>query len=151
MTAKQSSKGKNVADSADDKKKGQSEQSKSNSTSGAHEDEGQELDALLKLLNDEDAVDMDMEAATEMIDHWQTTLQQSEEPEMQAIGETLKHLKKSLTGKKPKENEITELLSQVGSQVDDFATSAKRGYKTKLHTLGKTLKQISEELKEDEE
>jgi uncharacterized protein YukE len=151
MTAKQGNKSKKNPDSVSQTKKDQTDSSRSKSASENQDmDEGQELDALLALLDIEDIDDVDLEAATEMIDHWHGVLQQSDDAEMKAIGETLKHLKKSLSNKKPKADEIAELMSQAGDQVDDAANTAKRGYKTKLHTLGKTLKQVSEELEDEE-
>ncbi|MGL5083925.1 MAG: hypothetical protein ACRC8A_20770 [Microcoleaceae cyanobacterium] len=148
-TDKNQGKDKTKADSATDKKQAQSEQSKTESTSANLEhDEGQELDALLELLSNEDFATIDIEAAVEMIDHWHEKLQQSEEPNLKAMGKALKHLKKSLTTKKTKAEEITESLNQVSSEVDTFADEAERGYKTKLHTLAKKLKQFGSALEE---
>jgi hypothetical protein len=153
MAGKQQTKSKTDSDSA--KKKSSASQAASEHEGTEHEraDEAQELDDLLELLEQEDYESIDMEAATAMIDYWQDILGQSDDAGMKDVAKTLGQLKKSMTSKKLKEDEVAELLTQMGDQVDEVANSAKRGYKTKLHHLGKALRRMGEDsmVEEDEE
>ena len=47
---------------------------------------------------------------------------------------------------KSKPDDIAEAQSHLGEKTDDYATNAPRGYKTKLHTLGKALSSASKSL-----
>jgi hypothetical protein len=150
MTAKQGNKAKSAADSTARQKK--SDQPSSESKAGKHPvDEAQELDDLLDMLEAEDFEAIDTDAAIDKINYWHDILKQSDEPEMKAMAETLKHLKKSLNSKNPKPDEISGLLNQAGNQMDDVADVAPRGSKTKLHTLGRTLRKVGGEMEEDED
>lgn len=131
---------------AEDKK------SKSTSSKAASEemDTGEELDNLLAMLEDEDLTDIDLEQAVEMIDEWNGTLSKSEDADLKEIGSNLKQLKKLLGSSKLKEADLAEVMTQLGSQVDKFASNAERGYKTKLHRLGKALSSEGKELASDD-
>jgi hypothetical protein len=128
------------------------EKSQSNSSKASPEepDTGEELDNLLAMLEDEDLTDMDLEQAVEMIDEWHGILSKSKDAELAAIGNNLKQLKKLLDSNKLKEADLAEVMTQLGGQVDKFASSAERGYKTKLHRLGKALASEGKELESDD-
>jgi hypothetical protein len=152
MTAKSNKSTKSNAESTDQKKNEKTDKSQTGSSlENQDTDQGEELDALLELLDNEDLGDIEIQSAVAMIDHWHDTLDKSDEPEMKEMAKALKSLKKTLSSKKPKAEDIAKLMEQLGSEIDDFATAAKRGYKTKLHTLGKALQQASESLQSDKE
>lgn len=117
-------------------------------------DEGEELDALLETLDGNDLPAIAIDAATGFIDEWYDILHKSKEPELKEIGNSLKQLKKLLTGNKTKGEDLVEVLHQLGEQTDSYGNNAERGYKTKLHKLGKTLNKagsfIEKELKKNE-
>jgi hypothetical protein len=129
-------------DSAHKDNKSQSASSEALSEEG---DTEEELDNLLTLL-EEDLTDMDLEEAVEMIDEWHGILNKSKDAELKEIGNSLKHLKKLLDGSKIKEADLAEVMTALGGQVDKFANNAERGYKTKLHRLGKALSGEGKEL-----
>jgi hypothetical protein len=132
----------------------ENQQTKASDDSSDEMDMGEELDELLTLLEEEDLTDIDLEQAADMIDEWQGVLSKSKEPELKEIGAGLKKLKKLVGSSKVKEADLAEVLSELGSQVDEFANNAQRGYKTKLHRLGKALSGEGKDLmsaSEDEE
>jgi hypothetical protein len=132
---------KSGTSSEKDQNKAEKEDQKTQSTddSSDESDMGDELDELLTMLEEEDLTDIDLEQAADMIDEWQGVLSKSKEPELKEIGAGLKKLKKLVGSSKVKEADLAEVLSELGSQVDAFANNAQRGYKTKLHRLGKAL------------
>lgn len=109
-------------------------------------DTGEELDNLLTMLEEEDLTDMDLEQAVEMIDEWHGILNKSKDAELKEIGSNLKQLKKLLGASKIKEADLAEVMTNLGEQVDKFANNAERGYKTKMHRLGKALSSEGKEL-----
>jgi hypothetical protein len=148
-TTKQSSKAK--SDDTEQKKPGRPPKEESMADNGQEVDEGEELDSLLALMEDDELTAAEPETVTEVIDHWHSVLQSSDEEGLKEVANSLKQLKKLLTGKKSKAADIAGLLVQMGEQVDAAANEAKRGYKTKLHNLGKGLKQAGAALQEDED
>jgi septation ring formation regulator EzrA len=150
MAAKQGSKTKQE-DATEHKKPGRPPKEESAADNGQEMDEGEELDALMALMEDDELTAAEPETVTDVIDHWQNVLQESEGEGFKEIAENLKQLKKHLTSKKSKTADIAELLVELGEQVDTAANEAKRGYKTKLHTLGKGLRQAGEALQTDED
>ncbi|MFM7424570.1 MAG: hypothetical protein ACKO7W_06180 [Elainella sp.] len=102
-------------------------------------DEDQELDELLSLVESEELLDLDPEEAVEMIDEWHDILNESGDADLKEIGKSLKQLKKVLSASKSKPADISEALVSLGEQVNEYADNAQRGYKTKLHNLGKAL------------
>jgi hypothetical protein len=160
MTAKTGkTENKKSSQPADDKKQDKSEQgdsvtqSSSSKSSDEEMDMGEELDELLTMLEEEDLTDVDLEQAAEMIDEWQSVLSKSKDAELKEIGTNLKKLKKLVGSSKVKEIDLAEVLSELGTQVDAFANNAQRGYKTKLHRLGKALSGEGKDLmsEQDEE
>lgn len=125
-------------------------QSASSKTSSEEMDTGEELDNLLTMLEEEDLTDLDLEQAVEMIDEWHGILNKSKDADLKEIGSNLKQLKKLLGGSKIKEADLAAILTELGGQVDTFANNAERGYKTKLHRLGKALSGEGKELASDE-
>ncbi|MCU0567815.1 MAG: hypothetical protein MUF49_14595 [Oculatellaceae cyanobacterium Prado106] len=116
----------------------------------SHEiDESEELDALLEMFEEGDLTSIDPEIAGEMIEEWQDILAESEDSELKEIGGHLKQLKKAISLKKPKVEEISEMLSQLGEQVNTSADNAKRGYKGKLHKLAKALTKAGRSLEQE--
>ncbi|MBD2465325.1 hypothetical protein H6G89_30400 [Oscillatoria sp. FACHB-1407] len=117
-------------------------------------DEGEELNALLETFDGNDLTAIAIDQATGFIDEWYDILHKSKEPELKEIGNSLKQLKKWLTGNKTKGEDLVEVLNQLGEQTDNFANNAERGHKTQLHKLGKVLNRassfIEKELKKDE-
>lgn len=126
--------------------KGEKSQSASSKDSSEEMDTGEELDHLLAMLEEEDLTDIDLEQAVEMIDEWHGILNKSKDADLKEIGSNLKQLKKLLGGSKIKEADLAEVLTELGGQVDKFANNAERGYKTKLHRLGKALSGEGKEL-----
>lgn len=120
---------------------------------GADEDQdaGEELDELLDAFEAGDLTAIDLEDATEMIEDWQETLTKSKDADLKEIGNGLKQLKKSLAGGKAKPEDLAELMTQLGEQVDGYAGKAERGYKTKMHTLGRAFKKAAQSLEQPEE
>lgn len=179
MASKQEAKGKDSAAKDDEKQKetapkgGKSAQKNGESSSKSHKeepvakkskqdtsdvedeqeiDEGEELDALLEMLEGEDELTaIDPEAAIEMLDEWQELIGKSKDENLKEINNGLKQLKKQLSNDKGKAADIAEVLSQLGEHVDNYANDAERGYKTKLHKLGKTLTKASKSLETEEE
>jgi hypothetical protein len=113
-------------------------------------DAGENLDSLLAMLDDEDLTDMDVDQAIEMIQEWHTILNEVETDGGQEIATSLKRLEKLLNDNAD-EADVGEVLTTVGAQVNEFANQAERGYKTKLHRLGKALTREGEELVGEEE
>lgn len=113
-------------------------------------DTSEELDNLLTMLEDEDLTDIDLEQAVEMIDEWHGILSKSKDADLKEIGNNLKQLKKILGSSKIKEADLAEVKAELGGQVDKAANNAERGYKTKLHRLGKALSSEGKELASDE-
>jgi len=109
-------------------------------------DESQELDELLSILESGNLTELDSDTAVELIDEWHEILSESEESGLKEIGKGLKQLKKSLSASKSKPDEIAEALSNLGEKTEDYANNAPRGYKTKLHTLGKALSNAGKSL-----
>ena len=138
-------KGKDNSTAEDEKSK-----SASSKASSEEMDAGEELDNLLAMLEGEDLTDMDLEQAVEMIDEWNGILGKSKDAELKEIGNNLKQLKKLLGSSKLKEADLAEVMTQLGGQVDKFASNAERGYKTKLHRLGKALAGEGKELASDD-
>lgn len=132
--------------------KGSSAKAESQPDSDADEmDEKEELDSLLEVLEEEDLSALDIETATEMIDQWYEFLHGSDNAELKEVANTLKQLKKKITASKPKTPDIAEILSQLGEQIDTAADNAERGYKTKMHKLGKSLRKAGREVEKEEE
>lgn len=121
-------------------------QSASSEAASEEMDTGEELDSLLTMLEEEDLTDMNLEQAVEMIDEWHGILNKSKDAELKEIGSNLKQLKKLLGASKIKEADLAEVMTNLGEQVDKFASNAERGYKTKMHRLGKALSSEGKEL-----
>lgn len=166
MASKQTSKSKNASASTNGEKretasKGGSTAHKSEDTSSKQKenddtevqehDESEELDELLSLLEDAELTDLDPEEGISVIDEWQEILNESDDKELKEIGKGLKQLKKVLTASKTKPADIAAALTQLGQQTDEYANDAQRGYKTKLHKLGKSLSQAGKSLEQDDE
>lgn len=152
----QSSKGKQAA--ADESQKTASKSSKSSAKADqdtedsieAGIDEGQELDELMSLIESEELLDLDPEEAVEMIDEWYDILNESGDADLKEIGKSLKQLKKVLSASKSKPADISEALVSLGEQVNEYADNAQRGYKTKLHNLGKALSRAGKSVEQAE-
>ncbi|MBF2051517.1 MAG: KGG domain-containing protein [Leptolyngbya sp. IPPAS B-1204] len=114
------------------------------------EDEGEELDELLDILDEAELTDLDPEEGIEIIDQWHEILNDSGDAELKEIGKSLKQLKKVLSSSKSKPEAIAEALTQLGHQTDEYANNAQRGYKTKLHKLGKSLNKAGKSLEQQE-
>jgi hypothetical protein len=125
-------------------------QSVSSEDSSEEMDTGEELDSLLTMLEEEDLTDIDLEQAVEMIDEWHGILSKSKDAGLKEIGTNLKQLKKLLGSSKIKEADLAKVMTELGSQVDKFANNAERGYKTKLHRLGKAISGEGKELSSEE-
>lgn len=106
-------------------------------------DEAQELDGLLEIFSEHDIAEIDMDTAAGMIDEWYDILHQSKDEPYKEVAANLKQLKKLLSGKKDQSEEVVELLDELAEQTDDLADEAQRGYKGKLHKLGKALRHAS--------
>ncbi len=114
-------------------------------------DEGEELDELLNLLQESELADLDPQEGIELIDEWYDIVNDSGDTELKEVAKGLKQLKKVLSASKSKPADIAEALSQLGEQTDEYANQAPRGYKTKLHQLGKSLNQAGRSLEQDAE
>ncbi|WP_316432369.1 KGG domain-containing protein [Leptolyngbya sp. NK1-12] len=114
------------------------------------EDEGEELDELLDILDEAELTDLDPEEGIEIIDQWHEILNDSGDAELKEIGKSLKQLKKVLSSSKSKPEAIAEALCQLGEQTNEYANNAQRGYKTKLHKLGKSLNKAGKSLEQQE-
>jgi hypothetical protein len=114
-------------------------------------DESEELDELLELFEDDALLDLDPEEAVSEIDEWYEIINESGDAELKEIGKGLKQLKKVLTAAKTKPEAIAEALTQLGEQTDECANNAQRGYKTKLHKLGKALSKAGKSVAEQKE
>jgi ABC-type transporter Mla subunit MlaD len=145
--AKKSSQSTAKKDQTQHEQEESTNQHTSSENSSEEMDMGEELDELLTLLEEEDLTEVDLEQAAEMIDEWQGALSKSKDTELKEIGTSLKQLKKLVSNSKVKEEDLAEVLSQVGTQVNEYANNAERGFKTKLHRLGKALAGEGKELK----
>jgi type VI protein secretion system component VasK len=114
-------------------------------------DEGEELNVLLETFEDADLTEINLDSATGMIDEWYEILHKSKDAELKEIGNSLKQLKKVMSSNKSKGADIAEVLSQLGKQTDEYGNNAERGYKTKLHKLGKALTKAAHSLEKAEE
>jgi hypothetical protein len=112
-------------------------------------DESQELDELLELMEG-DITELDSDEAVELIDEWHEILSESDDAGLKEIGKGLKQLKKALSASKTKPADIAEALTSLGEKTNEYANEAQRGYKTKLHTLGKALSKAGKTLEEQE-
>ncbi|MBF2075120.1 MAG: hypothetical protein IGS50_15365 [Synechococcales cyanobacterium C42_A2020_086] len=147
---------KDGSESVEEAEKAESQASKKSAADESElETEGEDLDELLELLEEEELTDLDPDEAMELIDDWQGMLSKSKDEELSAIGANLKQLKKLLSSSKTKPTDLAELLTQLGEQTDEYANHAERGYKTKLHKLGKSLnkagKSLQQELEQEDE
>jgi general stress protein YciG len=140
------------------KTESKAEETESKSSKGAtstqvesDEDTSEELDELLDAFEEGDLTAIDLQDATEMIEDWQGVLSKSKDADLKEIGNSLKQLKKSLSGGKAKPEALAELFTQLGEQVDGYAGNAERGYKTKMHTLGRAFKKAAKSLEQPEE
>ncbi|HEY9628335.1 MAG TPA: KGG domain-containing protein [Coleofasciculaceae cyanobacterium] len=126
--------------------------SKSQATAEAEEEHGdsEQLDELLDAFEEGDLAAIDLDLATEMIEEWQETLSKSKESGLKEIGSSLKKLTKALSSGKAKAEDLAELLNHLGEQVDESANDADRGYKTKLHNLGRAFKKAAKSLEQEE-
>ncbi len=141
------SKGGKTSGKADDDSKS-TESKSSKAATEVEDDESEDLDALLDAFEEGDLTAIDLDQATEMIEEWQETLSASKESGLKEIGSSLKKLTKSLSSGKAKAEDLVELLTHLGEQVDESANNADRGYKTKLHTLGRAFKKAAKSLEE---
>lgn len=114
-------------------------------------DESEDLDELLSLLEESELTDLDPEEGIELIDEWYEIVNDAGDAKLKEIAKGLKQLKKVLSASKSKPAAIAEALSHLGEQTDDYANQAPRGYKTKLHQLGKTLNKAGRSLEQEEE
>lgn len=166
MASKQENKGKQGFASMDPEKqheiaskggrtahKGESAEDQSQSTKQADaetdHDESEELDELLDILGEGELTDLDPDEATSMIEEWQEILAESGDAGLKEIGKSLKQLQKALSASKSKPADIAAALSRLGEQTDEYANDAGRGYKTKLHKLGKALNKAGKSLEEE--
>jgi|GEM_PF-2179917 hypothetical protein len=147
----------NAAESRADSKDKKDDRAKGNKTDAAKAeksdadaeiDEAQELDGLLEILNGHDVAEIDMEVAAGMIDEWYDILHKSKEEPYKEVAANLKQLKKLLSGKKDQSEEVVELLDELSEQTDELANEAQRGYKGKLHNLGKALRHAAQSIDE---
>ena len=162
MAAKEDSKGKQgfAAMSEEDRKaaaskggkshKGESEPA-STSSDASTEDQGEELDELLEAFADGDLTAIDLDEATEMLETWQETLSKSKDSGLKEVGTSLKQLKKTLSGGKATAEDLTEMFTQLGEKIDTYASDAERGYKTKMHELGRAFKRVARSLSAEAE
>lgn len=170
MASKQTAKGKQDSASVNEEKqretaskgghtshKNEDTKSKQHETADDEEmeveahDESEELDELMELLEDGELTDLDPEEAIEMIDEWQEIVNESDDKGLKEIGKGLKQLKKALSASNPKPANIAEALTHLGQQTDEYANEAGRGYKTKLHKLGKSLSKAGKSLEQEAE
>lgn len=167
MTAKQAKKGKpsedekNVANKNEQTthKQEQKEETKAKANSKANDqadeidevDESEELNELLDMFEDEELSDIDPEEATSIIEEWHDILNHSGDANLKEIAKGLTKLKKAVSASKPKPEAIAEALTQIGEQINEYADNAERGYKTKLHKLGKSLSKAGKSLEKQEE
>lgn len=170
MTSKQTNKGKQGFASMDEEKqreiaskgghashKGEDAKSKHQEADDNKEveveahDESEELDELMELLEDGELTDLDPEEAINVIDEWQEILNESDDKGLKEIGKGLKQLKKALSVSNPKPANIAEALTHLGQQTDEYANDAGRGYKTKLHKLGKSLTKAGKSIEQEAE
>ena len=123
----------------------------SKASSADAEDQGEELDELLEAFEDGDLTAIDLDEATEMLDTWQETLSKSKEAGLKEVGASLKQLKKSLSSGKATAEDLTKQFTRLGEQIDAYASDAERGYKTKMHDLGRAFKRVARSLSAEEE
>lgn len=111
-------------------------------------DEAQELDGLLEIFSEHEITEIDMDVAAGMIDEWYDILHKSKDESYKEVAANLKQLKKLLSGKKDQSEEVVELLDELGGQTDELANAAQRGYKGKLHKVGKALRHAAQAIDE---
>ena len=124
--AKQSNQSVAKKDKDDTVHESKKSQSASSEVSSEEIDNGEELDNLLTMLEEEDLTDMDLEQAIEMIDEWHGILNKSKDADLKEIGSGLKHLKKLLGASKIKEANLAEVMTELEGQVDKFANNRAR-------------------------
>lgn len=144
---KTSHKGENTAETKSSNRSANAE-SQTDSETDTGMDEAEELNSLLEAFESEDLTEIDLDEATEMIEEWQDTLTKSKDSDLKAVGSNLKQLKKQLSSGKAQPEELAELFTQLGEQVDSYANNAERGYKTKLHNLGRSFKHAAKSLQQ---
>lgn len=122
--------------------KAHKEQASSKAVAGdaqANPDLSQDIDELIQSL-DGDLSSIDLEAATELIDHWQGFLTKSKVEGGKELAGELKELQKMLKGGKATGHEISEMLIHIGEQTAEFAGDAEKGSKQPVQRLGKQLR-----------
>lgn len=142
------SKGGHAAHKNDDHSKAKGSDAKADAED---HDESEELDELLDILEEGNLTEIDPEEGISIIDEWHEILNGSGNAELKEIGKSLKQLKKVLSSSKSKPAAIAEALTQLGEQTNSYADNAERGYKTKLHKLGKALVKAGKSLEQEEE
>lgn len=143
--------GKTTHKGEEPKSSGSSSKAQSSGSESSEEhDESAELDELLAAFDAEDLTEIDLDEASEMIEEWQETLSKSKDSDLKEVGSSLKKLKKALSGGKASAEDLSELFTQLGEQTNSCAGNAERGYKTKLHNLGRAFKKAAKSLEQAE-
>lgn len=118
------------------------------SLSKAEDQENAErIDSLVEALEN-DLTSIDTDQALSIIDEWYTILHKSEEESIKEIANGLKQLKQVLKRSKAKGADIGEVLTKVGDQTTEAASSAGRGLKGRIQRLGKQLSKAGKSLEE---
>jgi len=100
---------------------------------------GQEIDELVQSLQG-DLSSIELDAAANLIDHWQGVLTKSKIEGGKELVSELKELQKMLKGGKATGHEISEVLIHIGEQTAEFADDAEKGSKQAVQKLGKALR-----------
>lgn len=151
MAAKDDKDKKTAVKDDEKQKKTDSKAEKAEADANEDIDEGEELDELVAMLEEGELTDLNPEEAIESIDEWYEILHSSKDDGLKELSKSLKQLKKVLSSSKAKEGDIAEALSQLGEQTNTYADDAQRGYKTKLHKLGKSFIKASKSLEQTTE
>lgn len=122
--------------------------SKAGSALGKAEDQEltQEVESLTETIEGQELTELDSNEAVAAIDHWHGFLAKSEDESFKAIANGLKELKQKLKLKNPKQEDIAEILNQLGEQTVEAAAEAPRGLKGAIQKLGKGLSKSAKSL-----
>lgn len=107
-----------------------------------------DIQDLVKLLQG-DLSKIDVDEAIATIDHYQSTLQKSEDKGLEKIANELKELKKHLKNNQGDTTKLAEVLTQLGEETNSFAADLEKEEKSNVQKLGKALTKAGQSLEKE--
>ncbi|MBD2073149.1 hypothetical protein H6F86_04440 [Phormidium sp. FACHB-592] len=121
--------------------------SKAGQALGKAEDKeaAEQIESLSETLEG-DLTQVDTDTAIGAIDHWYGLLHKSDNESLQEIANGLKELKQTLKRKTANASDIAEVMTKIGEQTTEAASTAHRGLKGPIQKFGKLLSRTGKSL-----